>query len=204
MRQGSIILFTMMLLVIHAFSQRPAFAVKAGLSQGNVGMCDPLSQFENKFNIGIHTGVNTDIPVAPRMTVQSELQYAMFGAVYTSGDQKARYKTNYLLLPVMAKYSLDNGLSFLCGPQGGVLVRAKSVIAGRRYDLRDDMKKTDFFLVFGVNYKLQNGIGLGFRYQHGLMKVENGAAMSLKNRGFSVNVSYHLGNGSRNLLDKLF
>lgn len=204
MRQSSIILMMLMMLVIHVFSQQPAFSIKAGLNPGKWELGERASQFENKFKIGLHTGVNADIPVTPRITVQSELQYAMFGSVFTSENQTARYKANYLLLPVMAKYNLDNGLSFLCGPQVGVLVSAKTVINGVRSDFRDEVNKTDVFLVLGFDYKLEGGISMGFRYQGGLRSMEDEEDTVLKNQGFSLNLSYRLGNGFREFLDKLF
>lgn len=204
MKQSSIILMMLLLLVVHMFSQKTAFSVKAGLSSGNWGTGEAASQFENKFRIGLHTGVNADIPVVPRLTLQSELQYAMFGSIAVTEHRTVKQRANYLLMPVMVKYNLDNGLSFLCGPQAGVLVNASSTINDKRYDIKEGMKKTDVFIVFGVDYRVKSGFSLGFRYQNGWRRMENTITAPRKNQGFYVDLSYRFGNSFREMMDKIF
>jgi hypothetical protein len=170
------------------FAQGAEISLKAGLSQFTRVIGEPVLQFENKFSIGFLTGVNADIPVVPKMTIQSELQYAMFGSAYNPAEYRIRYKTNYLLLPVMLKYSLDNGLSFLAGPQAGILVSAKASVNGERYSMKEEMRKMDFFLVAGIEYRMRDGIRVGMRYHYGMMQQIG----SDRNKGVSLDISYRL------------
>ncbi len=204
MRQSSITLILIVLHAMNVFSQKPTISVNAGLNFGKWEFGEPTAQFDTKFKVGPLTGANTHIPIAPRIAIQSELHYTMFGNVYTSGDQHARYRSHYLLLPVMVRYSMDNGISFLSGSQSGLLVIAKSMRDDERYNIRDAMKKTDFFLVFATEYRATSGVRLGLRYQHGLWDVDKTTEISLRNRGFSLSMSYELSSGLRQLMKGIF
>ena len=205
MKKHLIALLGVIILSTPTFSQQTTYGFKFGFNAAKWGIGEPTATFENKFRIGLITGFNADIPVSGPVTVQSELVYAMFGSQFSQQDEFAKYKVNYMLLPVMAKYNLDNGMSFLAGPQLGLLVSAKSNLDGEKYDFKDDMKKTDIFFVFGAEYAMHNGIALGFRYQHGLMNTEKDAEVPfIKNRGISLTATYKLKHSFREVLKTLF
>lgn len=171
--------------------------------QSRLNIGEPVSQFENKFRVGIFSSFDKDIPLKPRMTVQSELQYSMFGSVVSYNAQQVRHKTTYLMLPVLVKYNLDNGLSLVGGAQAGRLMSANSLMGGRKYDFRRALRNTDWFLVLGADYHVRGGISVGVRYQRGLLEIGS-REISMKNRGFSLDISYELGDGVRELLKSFF
>jgi hypothetical protein len=204
MRSLFILLLAVLLTSVSGVAQKPTYGFKLGFNFGKWSLGEPTSQFENKFRLGIVTGFNAEIPVTEPVTIQAEILYSMFGSVFRDGDDVARYKANYMLFPVMARYNLDNGLSFMTGPQFGLLISAKSNIDGEKYNFRDDMKKGDIFLAFGAEYKLKTGIALGFRYQHGLTNTETGADVPLRNRGISLTATYKLKSSFREMLNDVF
>jgi len=205
MKLKFILLLSGLLFTISAFAQKPSYGIKLGFNTAKWGIGEPTVTFKNKFRVGLVSGVNVDLPVSGQVTLQSELLYSMFGSTFSKNSEYAKYKVNYLLLPVMAKYNLENGLSLLAGPQFGLLMSAKSNIDGDQYDFKDDMKKTDMFFVIGADYKLQNGIVLGFRYQHGLTNTETDADVNfIKNRAFSMTATYKLKHSFSETLNSIF
>jgi hypothetical protein len=151
--------------VINVFPQNREISFYSGLKLGNLEVGKPTSQFDDKFKVSLLRGGNRETQVPPRLTYQSELHYTVFGSVHVTEDQYERYRSNYLLVPVMVRYNMDNGMSLLCGPQPGFLLKAKSIHDQHKYNIRDDMKKLDFLYVVGVEFKTQSGIHLGMRYQ---------------------------------------
>ena len=203
MRQRSILLLLLLIQTINGFSQKPEIALHSS-DLGNLDAGRSASQFDNKFKVILLHGGNKETRVPSRLTYQSELHYTMFGSVHSTGGQYERYRSNYLLLPVMVRYNMDNGISLLYGPQLGYLVKAKSIHQQHRYDIRDDMKKLDFLFVAGIEFKTQRGINLGMRYQHGLENSDRIYGMSFRNRGFSLSMKYQLGDSWRQIMNGIF
>lgn len=199
------LLLSGLLFTISAIAQKPSYGIKFGVNNAKWGIGEPTATFQNKFRVGLVSGVNVDLPVSGQVTLQSELLYSMFGSTFSKNSQYAKYKVNYLLLPVMAKYNLDNGLSLMAGPQFGLLTSAKSEIDGEKNDFKDAMKKTDLFFVIGADYKMHNGMVLGFRYQHGLTNTETDADVNfIKNRAFSLTATYKLKHSFSETVNSIF
>ena len=205
MKKHLFLLLSGLFITLSAFSQQPEYGFKFGINNAIWSIGEPNASFQNKFRMGLITGVNADIPVSGQIGVQTELLYAMFGSTFTDEGDFAKYKVNYLLVPVMGRYNFPNGFSVMAGPQFGLLLSAKSNIDGNKHDFKDDMKKTDIFFAVGGEYKLPNGLLLGLRYQHGLTNTEKDADVNyIKNRGFSLTVTYKLKQSIGATLDELF
>ena len=196
-----------MVLIIHvlcACGQQTQLAFEAGIQTGNWKLIGHVSQYESKFRIGILTGGNTDIPVVPGMTLQSEVQYARFSSVQSSEHQHATYNANYLVLPVMARYDLDNGLSFMAGPQIGLLLGAGTSTDREVTNMTAGLRKMDLFIRIGAQHRPINRFTIGIWYQHGLMDTDKGAHLPLQNRGLGLEITYKAGSGLRTLINNLF
>ena len=201
------VFFTAMLfitLVMNHQAQAPTLGVIGGFNFAKWKLGYKSTSFENKARVGIFGGVNAEWMLKNEISMQTELLYAQFGSKFEDDGEYARYKTSYLLLPVLGKYNFRNGISLSFGPQLGLLMSAKSDIDGEKYNFKDEMKKTDFFLVFGAEYRLKNGLRLGFRVNHGLSNVENGASTSLHNRGFALTANYKLKSSFKEVLQAIF
>ena len=175
---------------LNGYSQQPVISVAGGLNFGKWKLDEKSDH--NHSRAGILLGVAVELPVQEALSLQSGLQYAMFGSNFKYNQEESTYKTNYLLMPLLGKYKFQNGISIHAGPELGFLMSAKSNLDGDHYDFRDEMKPFDIFLALGAEYTLKSGLSLGFRIHHGLTNVENGADTSIHNRGFSLMASYPL------------
>jgi len=77
---------------------------------------------------------------------------------FTLGDDLI--SLDYLNLLLLAKYYVTKGLSLEAGPQIGLFLSADN--EGR--DAKDTLNSVDFGVNFGVGYKWDNGLNLGFLY----------------------------------------
>jgi len=175
---------------LNGYSQQPVISATGGLNFGKWKLDEKSSH--NHSRPGIILGVAVELPVQEALSLQSGLQYAMFGSHFKYNNEESTYKTNYLLMPLLGKYKFQHGISVHAGPELGFLMSAKSNLDGDHYDFKDDMKAFDVFFVLGAEYTLNNGLSVGFRIHHGLTNVENGADTSIHNRGFSLMVTYPL------------
>ena len=76
----------------------------------------------------------------------------------------------------MAKFYVDESFSLEFGHQIGFLMSAEendydTTFGSETYDIKEDLKSTDFSLNFGAGYKLDPGLNFGLRYNMGLSLI---------------------------------
>lgn len=140
--------------------------------------------------------------------IQPELLFTMKGAKaekeILGETMKVTMKANYLEIPVLAKLSIPTlgtvKPSLFVGPSLGIKLsgKLKTEIAGisAEEDISEDLKSTDFGLVFGggIDFGLGRGkLTVDARYTLGLTKVhepEEEEEMDIKNGVISIMVGY--------------
>ena len=157
----------------------------------------------------LHLGITAEIEISDSFSLQPELTYS--GQGYTADyefdefDETVRGeitgRVNYLNLPVMAKFYVAESFSLEFGPQIGFLMSAEendydTSYGSDTYDIKSDLKSTDFSLNFGAGYKLESGLNFGLRYNMGFTDVpktspdDDGFLVDLKHGVFQVSVGY--------------
>lgn len=142
------------------------FGVKAGVNFATIAG-DETDDI--KLKTAFHVGLVTEIPVSDSFSVQPELLYSAQGTKGDEGDDEL--KMDYINIPVMAKFYVDEGFSIEAGPQVGFLVSSELEIDGQTEDIKDEMSSIDFGLNFGLGYKLETGLCFGARYNLGLSNI---------------------------------
>lgn len=173
--------------------------VRAGYNMSNLNG-DMADEFDSKSLSGFHIGLFTEFPLAPRFSIQPEVIYSTQGAKFESAFGDADLRTQYLNVPVLAKVYLADGFNIQAGPQIGFLTGAEWQIDGADdIDVSDDLKGTDFGLLFGAGYKLAQGVTIDARYNLGLSNIyddEQGAFDNIdadnewKNGVFQIGIGY--------------
>jgi opacity protein-like surface antigen len=158
-------------------AQEIKFGAKAGLNMSNF-----TGDAETDAKIGFFVGGFAEIGISDKFAVQPELLFSVLGAK----DDVANYDSNYLLLPVMAKYYATEKLSLEAGPQVGFLMSAK--YDGE--DIKDFYKSTDFALNLGAGYDVTENINVGLRYSLGLSNVSDVDGADVKTSNISLGVGY--------------
>ena len=175
---------------LHA--QDVTFGAKAGVNFATL-TGDDAEDAESRTSF--HIGATAEFSFSDTFSIQPELLYSGQGYSESGSGYEATAKMDYLNLPIMAKFYVAEGLSLEIGPQIGFLLSAK--IEGEAegvsvsVDLKDETKSVDFGANFGVGYKLDSGINLGFRYNLGLMSAADEDSIDLKNSVLQFSVGYN-------------
>jgi hypothetical protein len=171
------------------------FGFKAGLNLANVTGDDVLADNEMKICVG--GGAFLNIPAFGMLSVQPELLYMMKGVKWGAFDD-AGTRMSYLDLPVLAKISIPTPGPFspnlFAGPYVGFNMSAENYIGDTVFDIKDDVKSTDFGLVVGggFDYNLLVGqLTFDARYVLGLTSLDDTSDDDdVKNTGIMIMAGY--------------
>jgi hypothetical protein len=92
--------------------------------------------------------------------IQPEVLYSAQGA--KSGDQK--YKVNYVTVPVLVRYNINEMWSLHAGPQFGVLTSAKYSTGSNEQDVKDQLKGTDIAIAAWCRCRSSYELNFAFRF----------------------------------------
>jgi hypothetical protein len=92
------------------------------------------------------------------------LLYSTQGVKLDFDGDKEDIKTDYVTIPLMAKYNVVESFSVEFDPKIGFLTAAKATSAGESIDVKDSMKTTDFGLNFVVGYTITKNFNMVLRY----------------------------------------
>jgi hypothetical protein len=134
--------------------------------------------------------------VTPNFLIQPEVLYTQKGAKYDEGGAEATVKLDYVEVPVLFKGRFGSGgvkPSVFAGPAVGFKVSAKTEFDGEEEDI-EDVKGTDFGIVFGAGLDLAAGPGsfiIDARYTLGLTTLDDSPDPGdVKNGVWSFSVGY--------------
>ncbi|PZX18607.1 outer membrane protein with beta-barrel domain [Breznakibacter xylanolyticus] len=175
-----------------------SFGVKAGLnlSKYTVEFGDESETSDNRISAAFGGFMNYQL--SDKFSIQPELLISMEGGKEESSvegfDIKSTSKITFLNIPVMAKANIANGLYLEAGPQLGFKLSAKNEMeaAGQsKEEDIEDMKSMNFALGIGAGYEMENGLGIGLRYNLGLSNLYDGEGDgTYKINTINIGVSY--------------
>lgn len=163
------------------------FGLKAGYNASKVQIANS-SDFNSKS--GLHIGGLAHIHVSEHFAIQPELVYSMQGGE----SPNSTLKLNYLNVPVLAQYMVNDGLRLQTGPQVGFLASAKQKSGNVEVDVDDNYDAVDFSWAFGAGYIFPAGFGIDARYNLGLNDISDNSSFEAKNRVFQVGLFYQFHN----------
>jgi hypothetical protein len=154
------------------------FGVKGGVNFSNFYVEDVD---DNNVLTSFNAGLFATIPLNDFLAFQPELLYSRKGSelVYDNAiaSGSAKFKLNYIELPVLLKINVAKNLSVHAGPYVAYLIDAQvsnetdsgSFDFEDNYD-NDDFNKFDVGLSAGVGLDFDN-LGIGVRYNYGLSTI---------------------------------
>lgn len=175
--------------------QQVKFGPKAGLNFANLSGDDNSDMLT-----GFHVGAVAEIKFNEKFSIQPEVVYSTQGAkvsttMIPTGTVVSKWNSDYINIPVLAKYYIVDGFSVEAGPQVGFLVKSESKMETGNIEGSLDTKKfrnaVDFGIGAGLAYDLPVGMFVNARYNLGLsdiMKDNNGDA--IKNNVIQVGIGY--------------
>ena len=172
-----------MLLTVAA--QEVHFGIKAGVNASSVEFSN-VNDYSGK--AGLHIGGLAHIHISRQFALQPELVYSMQGGQDES--ENIKLKLNYINIPVLAQYMINDGFRLQTGPQLGFLLSAKSKVGDVEYNRKDDLSSIDFSWAFGAGYLFPSGFGIDARYNYGISNISDNTTYKAKNRVFQFGLFY--------------
>ena len=175
------------------------FGVKAGVNVANQKITGDYEP-DTKAKIGIHGGVFVTWMFSEKLGIQPEVLFSAQGSKDKDDSYDYSIVTNYVSIPVLVRYDINDMFSVHAGPQFGVLVSAEEEFNGDSQDIKDDFKGTDVGIALGAEADLPANFGVGLRYIFGVTNVLK-EEMSfddteLKNGVFQIYVKFRIISGS--------
>lgn len=177
-------------------AQSVDFGLKGGLNLATFSNNNSGVGYQNR--TGFHAGLLAHVNVSPNFAVQPEVVYSSQGTKYTLGSQSHDLQLNYVNIPLMFQAKVGGGLYAQAGPQLGVLINATDRANNRETDFftKEDFKKTDVALGFGVGYSGASALGIDARYNLGLTNINEVGSNSIKNNVVQIGLTYKIGGSS--------
>ena len=170
-----------------SFAQGFGWGVKAGLNVSGMSNTD----FNAK--TGLTAGVFADYRFNDWFGASAEVLFSREGGKITEGDSKFINKSNYLNIPIMAKFYVLDQLAFNIGIQPGVFLSAKAKVKDEGQESTTSIGKAyksgDFAFPVGVSYEFFGKLILDARYNIGVVNVAHGETKS-QNIEYALSVYY--------------
>jgi hypothetical protein len=160
----------------NAQSNVTKFGVKGGVNFSN--LYTDNADDENVLT-GFNVGLYAKVPVTNSISIQPEIYYTGKGAevVYNNAfaSGTAKFKLNYIEVPVMLVANVTKNFNVQVGPYAGYLISGKTTNESGTYNFQDnintdDFNKIDAGVAAGLGIDLET-VSFGVRYNYGLTKV---------------------------------
>jgi hypothetical protein len=175
-----------------AKAQETHFGVKAGV---NIASAEVEDGDDLNSKVGLHIGGLAHIHISQHFALQPELVFSMQGGKAEDNDD-VKLKLNYINIPVLAQYMINDGFRLQTGPQLGFLVGAESKVGDVEVDQKDNYSTIDFSWTFGAGYLFPSGFGVDARYNHGISNISDVSGFEVRNRVFQFGVFYQFMHGN--------
>ena len=190
-------------------AQETRFGVKSGLNYSSIvgDLTEGL-----KFRFSGHVGVFLEVDLSYKLKFQPELVYSSQGFQFSSdlasiqnggivGDQndfRTNVQLNYLTVPLIMKFALNERTDLEFGPQFGFLLNQVTLIKNldeidgtdldRRASLSGDFQ-LDYGVALGLGVKLNDRLSLSPRAYVGLRNRLNGLGGTAQNYNIALQLS---------------
>jgi len=194
---------------LEVIGQDARFGAKAGLNYSSI--VGDLTE-GIKFRFSGHAGVFLELEFTYKFALQTELLYSSQGFQFSSdlqalensgvtfdeSDFRTNVQLNYLTIPVLGKFALNDRLDVEFGPQFGFLLNQVSKI--KNLDQRDETIpnnrtsisgnfQLDYGVVAGLALNLTDTLSIEPRFYIGLRNRLNGLNGTLQNYNVAIQVS---------------
>lgn len=184
-----------MFIIISATAQNLQFGISGGIDAARFALSGATGG-PIKYKNDLAGGLSLEAGISSNFGVQLEVNYSRQGTAVLAddGSSAGSFNLDYITIPVVVKLYGTPRLNFFAGPQVGLLLSAESRVQGSpEDDVKDLFKSTDFYAVFGTEYKFANGIFVNARYNLGLSNIHDDDTQpdsEFKNRYFAFRIGY--------------
>ena len=152
---------------------------------------------DNTTKLCLGGGGFLDIPLSDLISIQPQVLFMMKGFEFENWDE-AGVRMSYIDIPVLARVSIPMAgpvtPCLFAGPYLAFNLSAESYFNDVKYDLKDEVKSTDYGLVIGGGFDYNLLVGqliLDARYVLGLTSIDDTSdADDVKNTGIMIMAGY--------------
>jgi len=185
-----ILSFAVLMLSAAAFAQVNV-GLKAGLNLANWGG-DIKDEADSKNRMGFHAGAYLTFNLSDAISIQPEILYNSVGAKIEDSDGDVDFATDYVSIPVMLLYNVNETFNIQVGPQFGFLTKAEAKSDDASVDIKDLFTGTDLGLNFGVGLNFGK-LNATARYSLGLSNIlDDSDDFTGKNNVIQISLGYKL------------
>lgn len=156
----------------------PRLGIKGGVNFSSLYTQD---SYDTKMLTGFNIGLFSKVPITQHIALQPEFYFTTKGAEVTYNntfvDGIARFKLNYLELPLLLAINVTDNFNIHAGPYAAYLVSGKVSNESNvnAFDFEDNINSDDFNrfdagIAVGAGIDI-GSLGLGVRYNYGLTTV---------------------------------
>jgi hypothetical protein len=179
-----------------AYAQGIGFGVKLGANVANTKISDGDYKLDTTPKIGVHGGVYVTFLFTDNFGLQPELLLSTQGATYDEDYFEGKLMLNYVTIPVLARFNINDMFSIHAGPQFGFLLSADEEYDGDTYSVKDDFNSVDISGALGLEVNLPANFGVGARYVFGISSAltddNSFGDAKLKNGVFQIYVLFRI------------
>lgn len=156
------------------------FGLRSGVNIAN------FDGYDFNSRVGYYFGVYYNKPIRDKISVEPGVFYSEKG--YKATNPVITENLNYIDIPVLVRYHINETFNIFAGPQGSLLLNRKyQVDGGNVVTSMDAVRGYDIAGVLGVAVKLPRGFNVQANYDMGLVSL-NYFDVNVKNRVFKVSI----------------
>ena len=126
----------------------------------------------SQFKAGLAGGVEAQYQIMNWLGVSTGLMYEQWGVISDVTPEfegtELTVKTEYLLVPVMARFYVAKGLSIGVGLQTGFMTKARAKLIDTEDGAKEGFNKVDFSIPVSIAYELPFGLTAEARFTNSL------------------------------------
>lgn len=185
-------LFTLLVMAVFAFTyttnaQDISIGAKAGLNLASING-DVSDDLNLDGRTSFHIGAVANIGIGEFFAVQPEVVYSAQGFTSDGDGEDVTGKLDYINVPVLADFTIAEGLSLQGGPQFGFNITSEAESDGETEEI-EDVESVDIGAAIGGQFKLP-GLGLFFQARYVIGFSDVVSDLDGKNSNISISVGW--------------
>ncbi len=186
------VIFATFLFGTAVLAQGVSGGIKGGLNLANQSISGSGLSLDTKTLIGFHGGAYATVMFTKNVGIQPEILYSVQGSKFDFNGTTTTTRINYINIPILFRYNVNDMISVHVGPQIGFVGSAKSENGNNTTDIKDNVSSTDIALAFGGTIELPMKLNFTARYCLGLSDIDKDNNSTSKNLVFQLSVGYKL------------
>jgi hypothetical protein len=150
-----------------------AFGIRAGISLSNMnfnkGYKSNAAYINSTWKEGYFAGAAILIPLPKRFSLTQEYVFSRTRGQHSQSEKL--YTLDYLSIPLLISYSINQKLSIQTGPQFELLISGKEDLGGKIKDITKLTEERSVGWVLGLQYSVMSRLLLEARFMYGLNAI---------------------------------